>query len=164
MSRSGTLVVCLRNFQCSNSNAVMLNLIIGIRHACSIVMYAEESGDMAHRFSDCGVAVRMGRLDSLLESFTDIFLVVFSTLFTADMVPTASKYGLRSLWVVHEWCTIQEMEKLTATGVPMMNKNLIQTGCSQASHVVFCSESQRQMYADVLNGNSSGVYYLWFSP
>ena len=102
MPRSGTLVICTQNLDFSGANQVILNIVAGINvslsflsyilkllvvdvgtmHEGNIVILSPKSGPFAVKFGNCGAAVRIGELLTLLHSVRDVFCIICNTIMT----------------------------------------------------------------------------------
>lgn len=147
MSRSGTLLFCLHNLDCSGANQVVLNIIIGSIHCGNVVVLAPKTGSMAARFCACGVSVRIGDLNPLLTQIRDIFLIVCNTIMTADLVMMMHQCAHPVIWIIHEWWTDAMItENFSLRDIRGLTLSTVKYCLQHASHIVFVCEAQRQLY------------------
>lgn len=104
MPRTGTLVVCVQNLDCSGANQIILNILNGRMHESNIIVLAPAKGPFGSRFLDSGAAVRIGEIRNLLTEIRDIVCVICNTIMTAPIVVEMSiRFAiLKSFYQVHK--------------------------------------------------------------
>ena len=98
----GTLLLCVQNLAVSGANQVLLNLVEGHVWRGNIVLLSPSVGPFAKEFSDLGVAVQIGSLESLLQRVPDVRLAICNTIMTAHLVVSLAAGGIPSMWILHE--------------------------------------------------------------
>jgi len=105
---------------------------------------------MSKRFVDCGVSIRIGILTDLLLSIRDAFLVICNTIMTADLVVAVAQSGHPLVWIVHEWWTEQMItENFSLRGLIGYDISVVKKAMHVASHIVFVSRGQQELYLPV---------------
>lgn len=147
MSRSGTLIVCLHNLDCSGANQVILNIVQGTVHAGNVVILSPRAGPMSKRLIDCGASVRVGVLEELLLHIRDAFLVICNSLMTADIVVSVAASCHPVIWIVHEWWTNEMIsQQFALRNLIGYDLGLVKKAMCVASHVVFVCKRQQDLY------------------
>jgi len=150
MFRSGTLVFCLHNLDCSGANQVILNLVEGKVVKGHILCIAPKEGPLTSRLLRCGASVRIGSIYSILESVRDVSMVVCNSILTADIVVGLRNFGIPVLWILHEWWDDKMItENLELRGVDSFTIATVNEAMCSASHVVCVCEGQKELYKPI---------------
>jgi len=147
MPRTGTLVVCVQNLDCSGANQVVLNLLSGKVHESNVVVLSPKNGDFATRFLESGASVRVGVIEDLLLGIRNVFCIVCNTIMTADIVVAMSKRSLPTIWILHEWWSDEMIKQsLELRGYTGLTLDTVKEAMASATKIVCVCQSQKDFY------------------
>eukprot|EP00599_Poterioochromonas_sp_BG-1_P008745 CAMPEP_0173153570 /NCGR_PEP_ID=MMETSP1105-20130129/12939_1 /TAXON_ID=2985 /ORGANISM="Ochromonas sp., Strain BG-1" /LENGTH=635 /DNA_ID=CAMNT_0014069531 /DNA_START=1 /DNA_END=1908 /DNA_ORIENTATION=- len=147
MPRSGTLVICVQNLDCSGANQVVLNLVEGKMHEGNVVVLSPKSGPFAVKFLDQGASVRIGSVSNLLNDVKDIFCLICNTIMTANIVVEMAGEEFPTVWILHEWWDDEMIkESLRIRNYKDLTLETVKEAMKVASRVVCVCDSQKQLY------------------
>ena len=143
MARNGTMLFCIPDFESTESNEIILNIVTGVMRSGNIMVLARVDGEMRSVFDACGVSVKVGEFEETLPLIRDLFLVICSGLSAADIVIKVDSVNIPVLWIIPEWCT-QGPEDVMFAGRACSDLFI---ALNHASHVVFLCDAQRALYS-----------------
>jgi len=151
--RYGSLVLCVPNLEINSANELLLMLVSWKIHE-NIVVISPSQGPFANHFFEAGCSVRIGLLHVLLNQVNQVFLVIFSTLMTIELVANYCKNNPTML-ILHKYWTTDEIARkgLVEYSVhePLpVSADTIKTAFSNAGLVIFQSKAQMRSYNEVL--------------
>ena len=95
--RTGSLVLALHNLDLSGANQVLVNIVSSSLRESNVVVLAPKLGPASQRFFDVGASIRIGDPKTILNTISDVILVLCNTIMTADISNLYPSIDLRHM-------------------------------------------------------------------
>jgi glycosyltransferase involved in cell wall biosynthesis len=121
----------------------------------NVVVLSPKNGSFASHFTECGAAIRVGSLTSMLQDLRDISCVICNTIMTADLVLLLHTRGIPAIWILHEWWDNDMLtEQLEMRGLGhRLTIDIVRAALDIATHVVCVCDAQRSLYQPRANNS-----------
>eukprot|EP00403_Amphidinium_massartii_P035295 CAMPEP_0178439866 /NCGR_PEP_ID=MMETSP0689_2-20121128/36418_1 /TAXON_ID=160604 /ORGANISM="Amphidinium massartii, Strain CS-259" /LENGTH=661 /DNA_ID=CAMNT_0020062491 /DNA_START=104 /DNA_END=2086 /DNA_ORIENTATION=+ len=144
---SGTVLLCPQNLAVSGANQVLYNIAAGEFYRGNVVLVAPSHGPFAQKFQEIGVAVRIGKVEEILESVMDVRLAICNTIMTAHIVNMLQKKNVPCTWILHEWWTKEMIPKeLAARNDKNLTVETVEQALASCSSTVCVCQKQLELY------------------
>ena len=158
--RTGSLVLALHNLDLSGANQVLVNIVSSSLRESNVVVLAPKLGPASQRFFDVGASIRIGDPKTILNTISDVILVLCNTIMTADIICFLKERQTPSIWVLHEFWNAGQIEQQIKMrpNVSHINVEVIKAALQMASTVVFVCEAQKDLYLSLLGERAIAPY------
>jgi len=153
----GTVLLCPQNLAVSGANQVLHNIAAGGLYRGNMVLVSPTAGPFAFKFQEVGVAVRIGKVEDVIEQIRDVRFAICNTIMTAHIVKFLQERGVPCSWVLHEWWT----KEMIQTELDKRNdKNLTGETVAEALRICAATVSVCQRQNDLYSPAHGEVIYV----
>eukprot|EP00403_Amphidinium_massartii_P026190 CAMPEP_0178407384 /NCGR_PEP_ID=MMETSP0689_2-20121128/19403_1 /TAXON_ID=160604 /ORGANISM="Amphidinium massartii, Strain CS-259" /LENGTH=652 /DNA_ID=CAMNT_0020028461 /DNA_START=97 /DNA_END=2055 /DNA_ORIENTATION=- len=144
---SGTILLCPQNLAVSGANQVLYNIAAGEFYQGNMVLVSPSQGPFAQKFQELGVAVRIGKVDEVLEAIMDVRLAICNTIMTAHIVNLLQRRNVPCTWILHEWWTKEMIPKeLAARNDKNLTLQTVEEALANCASTVCVCQKQLELY------------------